>query len=395
MKTENRIWIHDEKYAGCPAGEKLAALRGKMTEGIDLNQHDDIAWLLNLRGGDDPYTPVFDSFMHVEKDSAVLYIHTACADEDVRSYLSGLGVEIREYEAFEERENYSSLVTEMKNIKSDFEINSIRRLSIRDAVYLTKFIYALKKAVKDKDIYELDAVDMLEEIRRKDELYICPSFQTITGYGPHGAVIHYHAEEETNVKLEHHGLFVLDAGGQYLDGTTDVTRTIVLGPLTEEEKLHYTLVCMGTLRVLNAKLGEDKDSAFLDEMARRPLRDFGLDYNHGTGHGIGFLGQVHESPAGIRRIDAKNPYSFKGGEVISDEPGVYIEGSHGVRIENSIYCTGSGFENLTWVPLERDALDLSVMTAGDKEYFEKYQAKTIEILLPYLDEEEREWLKRQ
>lgn len=460
------IWIHDIKWAGQTAEEKIAAVISKMQElkqeEIVINALDDIAWLLNLRGSDIPYNPVFYSFMQIRINKKcnrsasdatntecnppaadiTIYLQPESLTDRVREYLTDLGIKIKKYSDFNTQPNaktYSSIISEIKGHKTNDELAHMRESGLRDGVYMTKFIYWLKKQMPDID--EIDASDYLDALRAGDPNYISLSFPTISAYGPNAAIIHYRATATSRTKLQPRGLYLVDSGGQYLDGTTDVTRTIALGPLTEEEKKHYTLVCIGMLRAMNQKFTLPIDSTIIDKCARAPLRDQGLDFNHGTGHGVGYLGCVHENPARITRsrtaasaqgnqaaaagqetaaISAQQnsaasakesagpaPYIFTGGETVSDEPGVYIEGSHGVRIENmiavptsagsikSIGTSGSdtySFECLTWVPLEREALDTSLMTETDIQNFNDYQNEVKRRIAPYLSEDERKWL---
>ena len=395
------IWKHELKWAGMSACDKLNRVYLKMRASdlseIYVNALDDIAWLFNLRGSDIPYNPVFYSFLHIS-DTVTIYLQEKSLSDEIREYLTELNVEIRDYNTFEHREEYSNIISEIKTHKTPDELNHMRESGLRDGVYMTKFIYWLKKqTAMGTEIDEIDASDHLDALRASDPYYVSLSFPTISAYASNAAIVHYHSTEESRRRLMPRGLYLVDSGGQYLDGTTDVTRTIVLGPLTAEEKQHYTLACIGMLRVLNSKFTIPCKSTIIDECARSPLRSHDLEFNHGTGHGVGYLGCVHESPASISRSNPaaqakKKPYVFTGHEVISDEPGVYIEGSHGVRIENMVAVTGEGFETLTWVPLEKEALDYSVMTEEDIEMFERYQQEVKEKISPFLNPEEKEWL---
>lgn len=428
-RPANKIWIHDIRWAGVPAAEKIKAVRAKMKESgeeeIFVNALDDIAWLLNLRGSDIPYNPVFYSFLHIA-EKITIYLQPASLTPEVVKYLDDLNIVIADYADFENaadalhgsenadgtshvERKFSRIIADIKTHKTDSELAHMRECGLRDGVYMTKFIYWLKRRMKEgADIDEIDASDYLYGLRAADQNFVSLSFSTISAYGPNAAIVHYEASEKSRRKLESKGLYLVDSGAQYLDGTTDVTRTIALGPLTDEEKKHYTLVCIGMLRVLYNKFTLPIDSTIIDGYARGPLRSHGLDFNHGTGHGVGFLGCVHEGPARIARSQdpakaksgsgeqAKSggapAFTFTGNETVSDEPGVYIEGSHGVRIENMVAAGADGFETLTWVPLEREAIDFSLMTAEDKNNFENYQMQVKEKIAPFLTDDERKWL---
>ena len=262
---------------------------------------------------------------------------------------------------------------------------------------------------------EISAAEYLDNLRAGDSKFIGLSFPTIAAFGEHGAIVHYCADEKSNATIclsakadagtgdeVSEGTFLLvDSGAHYLDGTTDVTRTIALGNLCHEMKEHYTLVMMGMLRLMNAKFTSETPASELDKIARNPLTDKGFDFNHSTGHGIGYLNVVHEAP--VRISKKSNEFFFKPGMIVSDEPGVYIEGSHGIRIENDLCCMESESENLiqknliwknlTWVPLENAAVCKELMTAEDIKYYNDYQSAVYEKISPHLDEKEREWLK--
>ena len=412
-----KIWIHELEYAGETAAEKLARVREKMqrsgVSSIDLNEEDDVAWLTNLRGSGfaDRYTPSFTGKMRVEMERAFLYTDLSLLTEEIRVHLTAAGIEAKPYE------EAPGSIFDVKCYKTPSEIAHMKASHLRDGVIVTRFIRLLKERMAaGVHTDELDVVRILDGMRAEDPNYVGLSFPTIGGYGPNGAVIHYTADEKSNTVLEPHGLLVLDSGGQYLDGTTDITRTIALGPVNDEEKLHYTLVLQGMLRLMNTSFPADPEARrqltlehmgtkadgreyrfgeYLDTIARKPLRDHGLDYNHGTGHGVGYLGRVHELPVRIPEAD------FQPGLVMSDEPGVYLEGSHGVRIENLILCRPAaeegmlGFEPLTAAPLEPDAVDVSIMTAEDLQMYNDYQQQVWEKLSGLLEAEDREWLKHE
>ncbi len=409
------IWIHEAEYAQDSVRSKLERVRERMADDgiatLDVMREDDIAWLCNLRGsGWDPSTPKFQSAIRIEPDRVILYADEQYFADGVKEHLTENGIEVRPYGLA------PNCIAFTKCYKTASEIEHMRQCHVRDGVTVTKFIYRLKKMMAAGDYPdEIGVANMLDDMRKADSRYVGLSFRTINGYGPHGAGIHYQATPESNIRLEPRGFIVVDSGGQYLDGTTDITRTIALGELTDTQREYYTYVMMGMLRLMDAHITaaerEETERALaagdiygaravgrrLDEIARKPLRDHGLDYAHGTGHGVGYLGYVHELP---RRIPEA---IFAPGLIMSDEPGVYIDGDFGVRIENLLLCEeetaesdnagGLHFASLTWCPLERAAVAVELMTADDRRIYNEYQRRVWETISPYLDEDEREWLR--
>ncbi len=432
------VWILDEAYAGRPAAEKIEELRETMRE-LKATVHvltgmDDIAWLLNIRGGDVPCNPVVLSYAVVTMSRFFLFINPQVLDDRVRAYLDGLSVTVMPYDdiyPFVRKLNGENVLLETavtnyaivdgirganriidrmnptsaaKAVKNPTEVENMRRAHIKDGVAVTKFIYWLKKNIGRIPMTEISVSDRLEELRRQQEGNLGLSFTTISAYGPHAAMCHYSATEESDAVLEPHGLYLVDSGGQYYEGTTDITRTVALGPISKEEREHFTLVAMSMLRLGHVKFLYGCSGASLDYVAREPLWRRGLDYNHGTGHGVGFLLNVHERPVGFRyravpeRMDGA---VFTEGHICSDEPGIYIEGSHGIRTENLLVCRKAEkneygqfmrFEFLTFVPIDLDALDVDMMEKRDVEYLNEYHRQVREKISPYLDEEERTWL---
>lgn len=433
------VWILDEKYAGKPAAEKIAGLRKDMKEARAtvhvLTTLDDIVWLLNIRGNDIPFNPVVLSYVAVTEKDLYLFIHKKTLNGQVREYLEGLKVTVRPYEEIygfvkslrgeqvlleSSRVNFSiknsldksnKVIDRMnptvmaKAVKNPVEIENERRAHIKDGVAMTKFIYWLKKNIGTMDMTEISVSDYLEELRRQQEGNLGLSFNTISAYGENAAMCHYSATRESNKVLKPKGLYLIDSGGQYYEGTTDVTRTVALGPVTGEEREHFTLVAMSMLRLGHAKFLYGCRGLSLDYIARQPMWERGLNYNHGTGHGVGYLLNVHERPNGIRykmvpeRMDSA---VIEEGMICSDEPGIYIEGSHGIRTENLIVCRKAQkneygqfmeFEYLTFVPIDLEALDVGLMEKRDVEYLNEYHKQVYEKISPYLTEEERLWLK--
>ena len=289
--------------------------------------------------------------------------------------------------------------------KNEVELENIRNSHIKDGVAFTKFMYWLKTNVGKMEITELSATQKLEDLRREQDKFIEPSFGTIAAYKEHAAMMHYSATEESNYKLEARDLFLVDSGGQYYDGTTDITRTIALGCISEEAQNHFTNVVRGMIRLSMAKFLHGCRGYNLDILARGPLWDLGIDYKCGTGHGIGFVLNVHEAPNGFRwRVvpDRDDSCVLEEGMVTTNEPGVYVEGSHGIRIENEIvvrkaekneYGQFMDFEVVTFAPIDVDAIDVSLLLQNEKDYLNNYHKEVYNKIAPFLNDNEKEWLK--
>ena len=436
-RPHTKVFILEEKYAGKSAVKKISEVRERM-KGRDLlivSSLSDIAWLTNLRAFDIKCNPLFLSYFIIETDKATLFIQEEALSDEVRKYLAENGIDIKPYNSFDEtvagiknkqimfdeadvsyktfisiskKENANKLysvlspVTYLKNIKNDIEILNMKKSHTRDGVYMAKYMYLIKKQMKEGAKFtEKTASDILDNLRREDELFLDLSFPTISGYAENGAIVHYEAEYETAKQMEAKGLYLFDSGGTYKDGTTDVTRTISLGENTYEEKLHYTLVTIGMLRLLNTTFRRGAIGACLDIKAREALWEYGLDYNHGTGHGVGFVNTVHEAPTSIRNKINKDVYrnlEFEPGMVMSDEPGVYIDGKHGIRMEILMNVVEKqegflGFESLTVAPIDSEPLLVDVMTKKDIEFYNKYQKQVYDSISYGLSEEEKAWLK--
>ena len=436
-RPHTKVFILEEKYAGKSAAKKISEVRERM-KGRDLlivSSLSDIAWLTNLRAFDIKCNPLFLSYFILESDKATLFIQNEALSDEVRTYLDENGIDIKPYESFDEtvagiknkqimfdeadvsyktfisiskKENANKLysvlspVTYLKNIKNDVEVSNMKKSHIRDGVYMAKYMYWIKQQVKNgAKLTEKTASDYLDNLRREDDLFLDLSFPTISGYAENGAIVHYEAEYETAKGLEAKGLYLFDSGATYKDGTTDVTRTISLGENTYEEKLHYTLVTIGMLRLLNTTFKRGAIGVCLDIKAREALWEHGLDYNHGTGHGVGFVNTVHEAPTSIRNKINKDVFrnlEFEPGMIMSDEPGVYISGKHGIRMEILMNVVEKqegflGFESLTMAPIDSDPLLVEVMTKKDIEFYNKYQREVYEAISYGLSEEEKAWLK--
>ncbi len=437
--TSKPAWILEEKWAGEASSSKLARVREKMQEAKAdmhvLTSLDDIVWMLNLRGDDVPCNPVILSYLVLTMKGGTLYVMDSALTEEVRSYVSNLGLSIRPYDAIYDdakeisgqnillecdHTNYAlcrilsdgnnlkddmNPASLMKAVKNETEMENIRKAHIKDGVAVTKYLYWLKTNIGKFPMDELSVAEKLEEFRREQEGYLGPSFDTISAYGPNAAMCHYCASPENYSVLEPRGLYLVDSGGQYYEGTTDITRTVALGELTDEEKLHFTLTAMGMLRLGNARFLHGCTGVNLDYLARGVYWERGLNFNHGTGHGVGYLLNVHERPNGVRwKSVAAHPEQeiFEEGMLTSDEPGIYIEGSHGIRTENLMLCRKDikneygqfmRFEFVTLAPIDLDAICTEYMEAGDVELLNHYHREVYEKISPYLTDEEREWLK--
>ena len=433
------VWILEERYTGKSAKEKLSQLRKSMEENSAtvhvLTTLDDIVWLLNIRGGDVPHNPVVLSYVVLTDKDCDLFINPETLDEQVMTYLAELHVTVRPYEDIYEfvknfrgervlleksRINYAILknldpsnkiidrmnpTVMAKAVKNPVEIENERQAHIKDGVAVTKFMYWMKKNVGKIPMTEISVSEKLESLRKEQEGYLEDSFDTISAYGDHAAMCHYSATPESDKVIQARGLYLVDSGGQYYEGTTDITRTMALGAVTDEEREHFTLVAMSMLRLGHAKFLYGCRGLSLDYIARQPLWERGLNYDHGTGHGVGYLLNVHERPNGIRykmvpeRMDSA---VIEEGMICSDEPGLYIEGRHGIRTENLIVCRKAEknsygqfmeFEFLTFAPIDLDALDVTMMEERDIQYLNEYHRQVYEKIAPHLTDEEREWLK--
>ena len=437
--SAERVWILDEKYAGKSAAEKISDLRDAMRKekatAHILTTLDDIVWLLNIRGNDVECNPVVLSYALVTLERFYLFINEAVLDGEVKSYLKELGITILPYNDIYQavsqlrdqsvlletgKTNYAivknidgsnKIIDRMnptapaKAVKNGVEVENMKKAHIKDGVAMAKFIYWLKKNVGKTEITEMSAQKYLDQLRSEQEGNLGLSFNTISAYGANAAMCHYSATLESDTKVEPRGLYLVDSGGQYYEGTTDVTRTIAVGPLTDEEREHFTLTVISMLRLGAVKFLYGCRGLTLDYVAREPFWSRGLNFDHGTGHGVGYLLNVHERPNGIRwRMvpERQDNCVLEEGMVTSDEPGVYIEGSHGVRTENLIVCKKAEkneygqfmeFEFLTFVPIDLDALDKSLMSERDVELLNAYHKEVYEKISPYLTAEEAEWLK--
>lgn len=431
-----KAFVLDQKYCGESVKSKLARIREIMEdENCDvhvLSSLDDIAWIFNLRGNDVKNNPVNLAYAVITVDKAILYIDEKKLDENVEKHLFNNWIEVRDYfELYDDMElisnsevvmmelgkvNYSicsrikssvkvvdrqNPSTLMKACKNKVELENLRKSHLKDAVAVIKFMYWLKKNVKSGKITEISATEYLEGLRKAQALYLEPSFDTICAYGSNAAMMHYKATEESDTVLKPEGLLLVDSGGQYYDGTTDITRTFVLGPCSDEIKKHFTLTLKGMIKLSKAKFLYGCTGTNLDILARQSLWEIGIDYKCGTGHGVGFLLNVHEGPHGMRV--AYNPQKFEEGMTVTNEPGVYIEGSHGIRLENELIVqkdikTEFGqfmkFETMTYVPLDLDGVIPELLSEDEKQFLNDYHKMVFKKISPFLESEEKEWLKK-
>ncbi len=433
------VWILEERFAGMRTEDKLDCVRSVMREkGCDVHlmtMLDEIAWLFNLRGGDIVNNPVFLANAVISLDEATLYIQEKALLPDTGEYLKRLGVSVKPYGEFSqaagklagrtillERKKISFSICEnldetnrivdamnpcavLKAVKNPVEIENMRRVHIKDGVAVTKFMYWLKHLSLTEDVTEMTAARKIESLRAEQEGYIGPSFVTIAAYRENAAMCHYHPSDEACSRLLPEGLLLVDSGGHYLDGTTDITRTYALGPVTQEEKEYFTIVSASMLKAGDMKFLYGCRGINLDYTIREAFWKRGLDFNHGTGHGVGFVSTVHERPNGIRwKVvpERQDSAVIEPGMICSDEPGLYFEGRFGVRTENMILCVPDEknqygqflrFEFLTWAPIDLDAVDPQYMDENDIRRLNEYHREVYEKISPYLTEEEREWLK--
>lgn len=454
------VFVLSEEYAGESVEEKLTRVREEMKKeeaGIHvLTSLDDIAWLYNIRSNDVECCPVVLAYTMVTKDRALLFAEEGFAageDTSARERMEKAGVEIYPYDRFyemlssvaaqaakeeqvsgiwidESRVNFRVLkelqkicvkaqsaqagpvllnrenpTTLMKSIKNETELLHTRKAHIKDAVAVTKFMYWLKKNIGSIPMDEVSVAEKIDGLRAQQEGFIELSFPTISAYGTNGAIIHYGAQKETCAALKPEGMLMVDSGGHYIDGTTDITRTFILGPVTPQMKKHYTLVLRAMLSLRATRFLHGCTGANLDIRAREVFWEHGLDYKHGTGHGVGNILNVHEGPQSFRwklLPDAGKPAVFEEGMITSDEPGIYLENQYGIRIENEILCRKGEkneygqfmyFEDLTFVPIDLDGVELSQMSELDKERLNEYHAAVFEKLEPYFEGEELTWLR--
>lgn len=431
---KDKIWIHDDKYSGLNLKEKLSILREKMAENncdyTFIGAPEDICYLLNIRGNDVDYNPVVLSYMLISEQKACLCIDDDKIDGSVREYLENNDISVYSYEFIytllknipgknriyldPSRTNVAiydainsnvkisqgiNLTTYMKAVKTDTEIENIKKAYILDGVSLVKFFNWLEVGAKTGSLNELVASNKLHDLRSENESFIEDSFETIAGYKENAAIVHYAPSKTGSKTIRDEGMILVDSGGHYKEGTTDITRTLALGSLREDEKIDYTLVLKSFLSLFLAKFKNKTKGNRLDMIAKYPLWKAGKDFFHGTGHGVGFVLTVHEGP---QAISERNEEEFVENMTTSIEPGLYIENSHGIRIENEAYVKKAfdnefghflEFETLTYVPLDTRPIKTEMLTSEEIDWVNDYNRKCYELLSPFLEGNDLEYLK--
>lgn len=439
--SKEPAFVLEECYAGESVQSKLKRVREEMTQKKAtlhvISSLYDIAWLLNIRGNDIHCVPVVLSFLIVKQDSCILFANENAIQPQVQTHLKEYDVIVRPYEEVYQYlptiskdevvwftknvSNYNlhqsipaeneiiDLATpciKMKSIKNEIELKNIEQAHIKDGVAVTKFMFWLKNTIGKETITELSAQTILEEYREQQELYMGPSFDTISAYGSNAAMMHYSASQESNATLHTCGMLLVDSGGHYLEGSTDITRTFVLGDITDEEKKDFTCVARGMLNLSAAKFLYGCTGINLDILARGPMWNRNIDYKCGTGHGIGYMLNVHEGPNGFRwRVvpERNDSAILEEGNVTTDEPGIYLEGKYGIRLENELVCRKGEkneygqfmyFQTVTMAPIDLDGIDPEEMTKSEREVLNQYHRNVFETISPYLTIEEANWLKQ-
>ena len=431
---ENQVEVYPLQYAGEAAHDKIArirqGLREKHADGMLMSALDDIAWTLNLRGSDVHCNPVFVSYLLISTKDVTLYINKVKLQSEVLAYLKNEGVGVAPYEDvkkglkdyFEynilldpDEVNYTlyksvtreiveeeSPVKRMKTVKNETEIAGFRSAMLKDGIAMVKFLKNLELRIgylEKEPLTEIGVDEMLTAFRAEQPLFRGISFDTIAGYQAHGAIVHYEATPETDMPLKPEGLLLLDSGGQYLDGTTDITRTIALGPLTEEQKRVYTLVLKGHIQIELCKFPSGSSGTQIDILARKDMWREGLNYLHGTGHGVGTYLNVHEGPHQFR-MEWK-PAPLVAGMTITDEPGIYLADKFGVRIENTLLITPYKetefgkflqFESLTLCPIDKAPIMKDMLLKEEIDWLDAYHQRVFDMLSPHLSEDEKKWL---
>ena len=430
---DNKVCLHPLKYAGETTESKLSRIRESLVkqgaDGLLVTALDEIAWVLNLRGSDVHCNPVFVSYLLISSNNATLYINREKLAEDVCEYLSTENIDVEEYESVENGlKNYTgksllidvhstnytlstavdsdkihvgtSPIPMMKAIKNKVEQDGFRAAMLRDGVAMVKFLAWMKGAVEAGGQTEITLADRLEALRAEQQHFKGISFDTIVGYEAHGAIVHYEATPETDIPIEPHGFVLIDSGTQYEDGTTDITRTIALGELTDEQRRVYTLVLKGQIQLDLCRFPSGACGSQIDAIAREPMWREGYNYLHGTGHGVGSYLNVHEGPHQIRM--EWRPAPLQAGMTVTNEPGLYLEGKFGVRIENTLLIvpaetTAFGdflkFETLTLAPIDTTPIVLDLLTEEERLWINNYHRRVFESLSPYLAGHERKWLE--
>ena len=437
--SEEPVWFLEEKYSGESTESKLSRIRREIEDaGCDthiVSTLDDICWTLNIRGNDIDFFPLVLSYAIIRKDSLELYIDERKLDDKLKTIFKKEGVNLHPYNAIYEDvkklpKNATVLIDKtklnyaifnnipnsvpivnkrnpeilMKALKNPVEVENIKKAEIKDSIAHVRFMKWLKENLGKIKITEMSASEKLDEFRAEMGNFIRDSFEPISSYGPHSAIVHYSSSPETDVELKEGSLYLSDTGAGFYEGSTDITRTYALGEVPKKMKDDFTIVAISNLQLASAKFLQGSSGLTLDILARKPFWDRGLNYNHGTGHGVGYLLNIHEGPAGFR-------YKFRAGEteviqegmVITDEPGLYIEGSHGIRLENEL-LTRKGvqneygqflyFETITLIPFDLDAISLDMLNEENRKLLNDYHKRVYEEIAPHLNEEEKAFLKK-
>lgn len=437
--SEEPVWFLEEKYSGESTESKLSRIRKEMADaGCDthiVSTLDDICWTLNIRGNDIDFFPLVLSYAIIRKDSFDLYIDERKLDDKLKSILEKVGVTLHPYNAIYEdvkklpenatvlidksKLNYAifnnipnavSIVNKrnpeilMKALKNPVEVENIKKAEIKDSVAHVRFMKWLKENLGKIRITEMSASEKLDEFRAEMGNFIRDSFEPISSYGPHSAIVHYSSSPETDVELKAGSLYLSDTGAGFYEGSTDITRTYALGEVPKKMKDDFTIVAISNLQLASAKFLQGSTGLTLDILARKPFWDRGLNYNHGTGHGVGYLLNIHEGPAGFRyKFRAGETEEIQEGMVITDEPGLYIEGSHGIRLENELlarkgvqneYGQFLYFETITLIPFDLDAISLDMLNEENRKLLNDYHKRVYEEIAPHLNEEEKVFLKK-
>lgn len=429
------FFIYDTKFSGVSADVKLKLLRIELkkqqADKIIISALDEIAWLFNIRSNDIAFNPIVISYAIIENDSAKFFVTPEKMNSTTRSYFQELGIEIIDYKLIHQEIkkspapatiwidgeklnqalfqaipaqckiiNKTSPITKLKSIKNETERNGLRKAMLKDGIALTRFFIWLEQHLENGVLTEMSIAEQLLLFRGEQENFICESFGTIAGYAEHGAIVHYSANPSTNSTLKAENILLLDSGGQYLDGTTDITRTVALGKATDQQKRDFTLVLKGHIALAKAIFPVGTCGSQLDILARQELWKEGLNYGHGTGHGVGHFLCVHEGPQSIR--PDQNPTILEIGMLLSNEPGMYRTNEYGIRIENLVQVipaqsTAFGeflqFETVTLFPIDRALIDICLLTGEETEWVDVYHQKVYDALAPHLDNNENEWLK--
>ena len=437
--SEEPVWFLEEKYSGESSKSKLSRIRKEMEDaGCDthiVSTLDDICWTLNIRGNDIDFFPLVLSYAIIKKDRFELYIDERKLDDKLKSILKKDDVILHPYNDIYEdvkklpenatvlidkaKLNYAifnnipasvSIVNKrnpeilMKALKNPVEVENIKKAEIKDSIAHVRFMKWLKENLGKIRITEMSASEKLDEFRAEMGNFIRDSFEPISSYGPHSAIVHYSSSPETDVELKAGSLYLSDTGAGFYEGSTDITRTYALGEVPQKMKDDFTIVAISNLQLASAKFLQGSSGLTLDILARKPFWDRGLNYNHGTGHGVGYLLNIHEGPAGFRyKYRAGETEEIQEGMVITDEPGLYIEGSHGIRLENELlarkgvqneYGQFLYFETITLIPFDLDAINPAILDEENKKLLNAYHKRVYEEIAPYLNEEEKAFLKK-